>query len=99
MIDMSIAFIRLHTGPQFSYINRATSEIILGETSEKINIEDLINKEDFSWVAGGELVLPGGLRVGARYIIGMTDTNTSISSNSTSKKHRVIQLSLLKSFF
>ncbi len=63
-------------GPQYSYLISSTDKN--GEFTKIYNKSNVFFKSEFSLVGGFEIQLPHALRIGARYIKGLTDVNNSV---------------------
>ncbi len=66
----------VQVGPQISYL--LSSKDKNGEFTKIYGRNDIFKKAEFSMLIGAEYQLPYKLRVGARYIKGLTDVNNSV---------------------
>ena len=63
-------------GPQYSYLVSSSDKN--GEFTKIYGKSNIFYKSEFSLVGGFEVQLPHALRIGARYVKGLTDVNNSI---------------------
>ena len=63
-------------GPQYSHLISSSDKN--GEFTKIYGKNNVFYKSEFSMVGGFEIQLPHALRIGARYIKGLTDVNNSI---------------------
>lgn len=79
-------------GPQVGYLISANYETKQAENSQRINIENEIEKLDVSMVAGLSYKTDWGFLVGARYSLGLNNINNGFNFESGSLKNAVFQL-------
>lgn len=82
---------RLQTGPQVGFLVSAKQKV----GNVEIDMDDVFNTVDFSWVFGAGYIFSSGLGIDARYNLGLNDIR---EDNSVESKNRVFQAGLFYQF-
>jgi hypothetical protein len=87
---------RVETGPQVGFLLSAkTIEEGIGEVRD---IQELLNKVDFSWSVGSTYQTKVGLGLAVRYNLGLSEMNKGVFISSSSLRNRVLQIGLFYQF-